>query len=402
MQWSPQQDAALLNFKRWYADRDGEQVFYLFGYAGTGKTSIALELTQGIDGPVIFAAFTGKAASVMRRRGCGNAQTLHSLLYNVKNASKKRILELEDERARVLETAGEGAAGAARAELERINAAILEAKRLAKKPSWELNPFSPARDAALIVVDEVSMVDGKLGEDLLSFGKPVLVLGDPAQLPPVKGLGFFNVHNPNVMLTEVHRHALDNPILALATKVRQGEALTLGNYGDSAIVPKSSLRGGEALDYDQVLVGRNVTRQFANRTMRNRLGYEGTYPVPGEKLVCLRNDREKGFLNGTIWTVETSCGDDDGIELKLTSDDGGDPVETLAYSEPFRYLEAPSWGAGGLSEFTYGYALTTHKAQGSEWPSVYIVDESAIARRDADRWLYTAITRASDKLLLIR
>ena len=90
MQWSPQQDAALLNFKRWYADRDGEQVFYLFGYAGTGKTSIALELTQGIDGPVIFAAFTGKAASVMRRRGCGNAQTLHSLLYNVKNASKKR------------------------------------------------------------------------------------------------------------------------------------------------------------------------------------------------------------------------------------------------------------------------------------------------------------------------
>ena len=57
------------------------------------------------------------------------------------------------------------------------------------------------------------MVDEDLGRDLLSFGKPVLVLGDPAQLPPVKGGGFFTEAEPDVMLTEVHRQAADNPII---------------------------------------------------------------------------------------------------------------------------------------------------------------------------------------------
>jgi len=399
MKWSPQQDKALVDFKQWYEGVE-DDVFYLYGYAGTGKTSIALHLTEGIDGKVIFAAFTGKAASVMRKRGCSGAQTLHSLLYNVKKASQQRILDLENERAELMQEAGPE--GIDPRDLARIERDLKEARQASNKPNWELNPFSAARDAALIVIDECSMVDARLGADLRSFGKPILVLGDPAQLPPVKGAGFFNVDKPQVMLTEVHRHALDNPVLHLATKVRKGERLEPGSYGESRIVARSELQGGETLDYDQILVGRNATRQLANRAMRQRLGYAGTYPIEGEKLVCLKNSREDGFLNGTIWYVNSCHGDADSVELTITSDEGTGPVETLAYSEPFRYEDAPRWGGGGLNEFTYGYALTTHKAQGSEWEKVYIVDESSIARGDAGRWLYTAITRASEKLLLVR
>jgi len=396
MKWSPQQDAALIAFRDWFAAGE-EQVFCLFGYAGTGKTTLAIELTQSVEGRVIFGAFTGKAASVMRKKGCSGAQTLHSLLYNAKAASKKRILELEEERANLL--AAEEIDTKA---LQTCEKALLQAKRNANKPDWELNPYSDARDAKLIVVDEVSMVDARLGEDLKSFGKPILVLGDPAQLPPVNGLGYFNTPSPHVMLTEVHRHALDNPVLAMATLVREGKKLAQGTYGESAVIKKAALQGGETLDYDQVLVGRNKTRQAANQAMRRRMGYEGTYPLAGERVVCLRNNKEKGLLNGTLWTVEECSGDINSLELKVRPEEGGEAVETLAYSEPFRYEDAPRWGSGGLDEFTYGYALTAHKAQGSEWPRVYIVDESEIARGDAARWLYTAITRASEKLLLVQ
>ena len=204
------------------------------------------------------------------------------------------------------------------------------------------------------------------------------------------------------MLTEVHRHALDNPILHMATEIRKGNDLRHGAYGESRIIRKTELQGGETMDFDQILVGRNATRQFANRKMRERLGYAGTFPLQGEKVVCLKNNRQNGLLNGTIWSVNSCVGDEDSVEISVTSEEGGDPVETIAHGEPFVYKEAPRWGNQGLDEFTYGYALTTHKAQGSEWPNVYLVDESSAFRGDADKWLYTAVTRASEKLLMVR
>lgn len=396
MDWSPQQDAALLTFRDWYKNRDREDlVFHLFGYAGTGKSSLAKELTEDVEGTVLSAAFTGKAASVMRKKGLPGATTLHSLLYNARQASQKRLIELELELAKL--TAEEDAADRAKLTKERD-----ELRKRGSQPSWDLNRFSELRNAALLVVDEVSMVDERIGRDILSFNKPVLVLGDPAQLPPVKGTGFFDTDKPQVMLTEVHRMALDNPVLALATRVRGRERLDLGEYGNSRIVARRELAGGETLDHDQILVGRNATRVQANNAMRKRLGFSGNIPQPGEKLVCLRNDHELGLLNGTLWTVETASEDEGTVELAVRPEEGGALVETVAYGEPFMGLDAPRWGGGGLSEFTYGYALTTHKAQGSEWDSVYIVDESSIARADAHRWLYTALTRASQSVTLVR
>src|SRR5688500_3222997 len=182
MNLSPQQDAALLAVSRWMKSCR-PPLFRLFGYAGTGKTTLARRIAEGVDGDVLFAAFTGKAAQVMRNKGCANARTIHSLIYRPRGEKpEKETGELQ--------------------------------------PAFALNRASPVGKAKLIIVDECSMVDEALGRDLLSFGTPVLVLGDPGQLPPVKsgdgGGGYFTEHEPDVMLTEIHRQARDNPIVALA------------------------------------------------------------------------------------------------------------------------------------------------------------------------------------------
>jgi len=184
----PQQKAALKAAADWLK-RGEPNLFRLFGFAGTGKTTLAKKIAEDVDGDVAFGAFTGKAALVMRSKGCADARTIHSLIY----------------RASETETG---------------------------EPSFVLNEDSVVARSKLVIIDECSMVDAELGRDLLSFGKPVLVLGDPGQLPPVKGSGFFTNAEPDVMLTEVHRQATDNPILRLSMLVRDGKKLSPGACGE--------------------------------------------------------------------------------------------------------------------------------------------------------------------------
>src|SRR5882757_8823828 len=256
--FTPHQDAALKAVADWLKARRGggaPPLFRLFGYAGTGKTTLARHLAEDVDGKVAFAAFTGKAAHVMRNKGCGGASTIHSLIY--------KALESGEE-----------------------------------TPNFELWDDAPASKAKLIVIDECSMVDAELGRDLMSFGVPVLVLGDPAQLPPVAGGGFFTEAEPDAMLTEVHRQAQDDPIVRLSMQVRNGERLVPGEYGRSSVVPRSDFDPQRALETDQILVGRNVTRRAYNGRLRERRGFADPMPLSGDKLVCLRNNRRKGLFNG--------------------------------------------------------------------------------------------------------
>src|SRR5215468_493146 len=261
MQWSPEQERALTAVADWLKARD-RPVFRLFGYAGTGKTTLARHVADGVKGDAVFAAFTGKAAHVMRNKGCRGAGTIHSLIYRPEGE--------EDE-----------------------------------VPTFVLNQDSAAGKASLIVIDECSMVDEEVGRDLLSFGVPVLVLGDPAQLPPVAGGGFFTDAEPDVMLTEVHRQAADDPIIRLSMVVREGERLEPGRYGESEVVRKAALDPARVLAADQALVGRNATRRAYNARLRERRGFTDPLPQADDKLVCLRNNRRKGLFNGGLWVVKT-------------------------------------------------------------------------------------------------
>ena len=375
MLFSPQQDDALKAVSDWLKAGD-RQIFRLFGYAGTGKTTLARHFAEAVDGDVQFAAFTGKAAQVLRSRGATNARTIHSLIYRPRGEET-----VEDE------TTGK--------------------KSIA--PTFSLNRQSPVAKASLIIIDECSMVDEDLGRDLQSFGTPILVLGDPGQLPPISGGGYFTEHEPDILLTEIHRQARDNPIIQLALDVREGRDFMHGDFGTAQVIGQEDVNSELVLGADQVLVGINRTRRRYNRRLRELKEFTLATPQSGDKLVCLRNDPSKGLLNGSLWRVMTASKETTkpGINLLVSpeeedTDRGVAKIKLLKAVFEDDEAEIPWSTKKRYDDFDYGYALTVHKAQGSQWNNVVLFDESYAFRDMRQRWLYTAITRAAERLTIVR
>jgi exodeoxyribonuclease-5 len=411
MQFSQQQDEALLAVKHWY-ESSSNQVFRLFGFAGTGKTTLAKHLAEGIDGDVLFAAYTGKAAHVLRKKGCDGAATIHSLIYHTRDKSTSRLKQLENDLLNLLKELAEYGQGFIdkHPKVDELRKAInLETKNVSQ-PTFTRNEDSIVKDSALIIIDECSMVGHEMGADLLYFGTPVLVLGDPAQLPPVASTGFFTENvAPDFMLDEVHRQAAESPILRMATEVRNGNYLKLGDYGENChVLPKGTKLDEERiLSFDQILVGKNDTRYSANTKIRRIKGIDDAYPVIGDRLVCLKNNAELGLLNGAIFNVSDVRGVMDGkVHLSVHPDDSIFSIEVAALEQHFlgrsKDLEKQYWLRTNAQEFDYGYALTVHKSQGSQWDSVCVFDESFVFKEQRHRWLYTAITRAAENVTIIR
>lgn len=371
MSWSEQQDFALQKVESWLKhDTKDNPVFRLYGYAGTGKTTLAIHFANMIEGNVCFAAFTGKASMMMRQKGCYGAKTIHSLIYKAKADDKGNV-------------------------------------------SFVLNKHgSDLKNAKLLILDECSMVNEELAKDLLYFNVPILALGDPAQLPPVSGAGYFTEGKPDVMLTQIHRQAKENPIIALASHVRKGNDIPFGEYGNSVVMPRSKLRSKDAVEASQIIVGKNNTRQTINKKMRKIYGIKSQLPIIGEKIICLKNDRTKGIYNGGIFYVEkilpVKLKKADYLLLEIKSDEE-DPagfstivnVKKGLFSDEWPY---PDWKQLKYSqEFDYAYAITCHKSQGSQYESVLIYgDEANVFGTEKHRWLYTAITRASERVVIVK
>lgn len=396
--WSPEQERALAAVKDWLTNSD-QQVFRLFGYAGTGKTTLAKALAEDA-GEVLFAAFTGKAAHVLQTKGCP-ASTIHSLIYQVREKSMAAVRIAEQRLAKRLQELDPKDVDKD-AEVIQLRKILSDEAENANQPFFKLNLDSPVRDADLVIIDECSMVDGRMGEDLLSFGTKVLVLGDPAQLPPVMGEGFFTNAKPDVMLTEIHRQAKGNPIIDLATMIRTFQRPKVGTYGSSVVMPKEELNKEIAMAADQIIVGRNKTRHGYNARLRQLHGYEGLLPNPGERVICLRNNHEVGLLNGSIWDVTAALElDTDRIVMDLINEDGQTQnVEAHTHYFQGREKDLSPFLKREAEEFTYGYAITCHKSQGSQWNSVLVLDEGWCFRDDRWKWLYTAVTRAANRVVI--
>lgn len=420
-----QQQAGLDKIKQWYEGaRDGftADVFRLFGYAGTGKTTMAKYVAEALGARVAFGAFTGKAASVLRTKGATPVSTIHSAIYFPTTSVEARRA-LEDARAELAEIEArpdvvEGSSIAAERVLE-LEALIPELEANAKRMRWEFNPDGPWSELDLIILDEVSMVGAKVAADIESYGVPILVLGDPAQLPPVEGGGYYTNAEPDHLLTEVQRTALESPVLALATRIRESQGAGLG-LTQNDMRPVSL---AEAMEHDQVLVWTNKRRWSLVNAMRKRLGLPEGTPAPGDRIMCLTNNKDLAVFNGQQFEVTSIPRTDAlGPTLEVADLDTGTVRELPVFSEGFEGLDmekmAKGSGAGirgGRMLATFSQAVTVHKAQGSEWPSVYVADEtpamiSMTARREGQQaavaqgrqWLYTAATRASERVTIAR
>lgn len=405
--WSPQQLAALDAGRRWLDAPVGTvpQVFKIDGLAGTGKTTLAKELYNHARGTVLAAAFTGKAASVLTRKGIP-ATTLHRLIYDyVGNEAEEKLAALREERKALEAILEPELTPAEYLRLEALQRQLQEVEKEAKQPKFLLKEQSDVQGANLVIVDEHRMLDERMGADLLSYGTKVLALGDPGQLPPIRGAGFFERYKADVMLTEVHRQALDNPILRLATLAREGKSLPLGEWESESGVARvvSRVSAQQALAADMVLTGTNGRRQAINRRHRELRGHTHPMPEAGERLCCLANNHELGLQNGTLWINEVqdpSWEPGEGtVGLTVRPEDGGAtmgvPAEAALF---FNDQEQVDWTSN--EKFTWGSCLTVHKSQGSEWDNVVLFNDWP-SRQSAREWLYTGITRAAKELTVV-
>ena len=370
---SDEQAAAIRKIVQWY--RSGGQEFYLAGYAGVGKSTVAAIAIEELRGKcgvrtVRTAAYTGKAASVLRKKGVEGAQTIHSLIYT----------PVEDEETGELQ--------------------------------FVLSEDSPAADADLVVLDEVSMVNKEIADDLRSFGCKILVIGDPGQLPPVSGEGAFTNREPDVFLREIHRQAADSPIIELATLARQGKPLPNG-YDKEGVRVLPLTKETQSLVYrpeTQPICGLNRVRWVYNLRIRRMRGFAGEMPQPGERVICCRNNREEGLFNGGLGTLLKLEGEEsEAWKLDVQMEDFDKPHHGLLVDG---YLFRRHFTNGAtqkmklprgmrLDEYDWAYALTCHKSQGSQFPDVTVIDDSGFFRENRDKWRYTAITRSEANLSVL-
>lgn len=362
---------------------------------GTGKSTLVKFIIDALDvepSKVAYAAYTGKAAEVLRRKGNPNAMTLHKLLYDS------------------IPKPGGG---------------------FFRKPKTSL-------EYSIVVVDEVSMVPKSMLDILCKYRVYIIFLGDPFQLPQIdKGEEHDLLDHPHIFLDEIMRQAAESEIIQLTLSIREQKPISFTKGNEVIVMPKKELVTGCYNWADQIICATNKTRIDVNNQMRKMLGYEGL-PQDGEKMICLRNywddfseDGHASLVNGMTGIIKNPFESFrmapyyvkmkdhrlENVTADFVTDDGNTfnsvemdkkMIETGEKCVDWR----ESYALGKLRqkigdivprEFDYGYCITCHKSQGSEWDKVLVLEESfPTVKIEHARWLYTAATRAASRLVLVR
>lgn len=405
MELTEEQGNILSEVLIWYKSKYSNWV-KIIGYAGTGKTTLMTQIADRIRwnktlgrkgaGSIAFCAFTGKASFVLQNKlrenqtlsGADYVGTIHGLLYvpvfKIKGGKKIII-------------------------------------------GWKLRDELPYD---LIILDEGSMVTRELWNDLKLFGIPIIITGDNGQLGPI-GDDFSLLDSADFKLTEIHRQALDNPIIQLTIGIRRTGQIPPGYYNNSVFKlnwndPKcqSIYDGIDWIENGKDIIqlcGFNKSRVALNNIIRNKLDFKLDDPYPTERIICLKNNHKTGIKNGQlgslVWVY--NAGKElydltmqmDGFEGnyhsslairssfgKATYDDEMGLDFKKKYAKQLKHYDQEM-----IDIFDFGYATTVHKSQGSEWDKVVLFEQRNQYQNDQDyaRWLYTAATRAKEKLFVI-
>ena len=377
--------------------KNEEKFVTIAGYAGTGKSTLVRVLIQaladiGIDPEqdVCYCAYTGKACQVLSKMGNKPTSTLHRLMFEYR---------------------------------PKITGGFIRIPR-------------PVIDYRIIVVDECSMLPQEFVDMLLSYPVFVIFLGDPFQLPPIeKDKGNYLLNNPHVFLSEIMRQENGNDIIDLTMKIREGKYIEPFNGTNAKVFRKAELTTGMLEWADIVLCATNARRISLNNQMRELKGFIGP-PQSGEKVICLQNNWERfsennmeplvnglvghidnvytsfnpmpQFIHGNVDSIDTVVGKfvsetgEEFGELTLDRKQFEKGEETLDWKTKYK-LGKSKYKYLIPEQFAYGYAITCHKSQGSQWDNVLVIEEGFPRETEEHaRWLYTACTRSSSKLVLIR
>ena len=374
--------------------RDGEKYTIISGYAGSGKSTSVRAIIDALQVPlekVAYCAYTGKAAEVLRKKGNPNACTMHHLLYKFRPLPNGGFM---------------------------------------KEPKDVL-------DYNIIVIDEISMAPKEMVDLLLTHDVYMIGLGDPGQLPPIdKEQDNHLLDHPHIFLDQIMRQAAESEIIQLTMKIRNNEPITTFHGKDVQILSKEELNTGMMTWADQILVATNAKRNAINAQMRELLGHHSKDPEEGDKVICARNywevsdDSGNALVNGTIGYLHNPYISFERIPkyIKTNHPDKIEVISSDFVSESntkFNNIlmdkklmltgeESLDWKTKYIlsrrkitaslvpREFLYGYSITVHKAQGSEWDNILVLEENfPKIKEEHTRWLYTACTRASNKLVLI-
>lgn len=367
--------------------REARPMTRIGGYAGTGKTTLIHAINAAVGGSHfgITCAYTGKAACELRFKGVRGACTIHSVIYR-----PHEEIEIDPKTKK-----------------ERI---VIKYGRI---PEDQLT-------AQFFIIDEASMVGKEILDDLVSFKRPIIAIGDPGQLPPISKHDVNLMAEPDFVLNEIHRQAEGSGIVQLATEIRTGPTsfameLPALELDDVSVIGKHEATC--VRDADVFICGFNKTRHNINHKVRRRSKLTGVITV-GERIIALANDQQRGVFNGLMGTVEEIIE----TATRTLYPRGEDEVEVTIYrcsmmwdgEEKAReiWISGASFGSdvenslkiahfgSGLVLADYGYAITAHKAQGSQWDRVVVINEAWPKAWCQKRWLYTAATRAAKSLVV--
>ena len=376
--------------------KNRERYTVISGYAGSGKSTLVKFIIAALpdidpEKDVVYTSFTGKATQVLQKKGNKNVSTLHKLLFE---------------------------------SIPRPDGTFF------RKPV-ECIPYK------IVVVDECSMVPNELFKQLAKYPVYVLCLGDPGQLPPIrKDEDNHLLDAPHIFLDEIMRQEEDSEIIKLTMDIRAGKPLSEFQGKEVQILKKSELTTGMLMWADQIICATNSTRIYLNNTMRDLLGRQGD-PQDGDKVICLKNNwdvysTDAGpLVNGTIGYLKNVFNTFIRIPAKISSDkkpkqfdiiqadfisdtdaDYGNlsmDKQLILTGEPaidwktsYNMNRSVAYRNSVPDQFTYGYAITGWKAQGSEWDKVLVIEEGfPYNKEEHQKFLYTCATRAMKKLVII-
>lgn len=384
------------NFQYWYKHPESRTRpwFEISGPAGSGKTTVVRHAMEGLGislDDVVFIAYVGKAALALRLSGV-NGRTVHSVIYKVE------LVHATDADGNKLYRGG---------------------SPIYKKIFVKVN--SLPTNIKLIVVDEGGMIPAPMGHDILSFGVPVLVLGDKNQLPPVMGNPIFLTH-PDAFLTEIMRQNKDSPIIYLSQLATHGIDIPFKDYGQNCrVIHRWELTDEDLSNSEMIICGTNNMRDIINRyTRKNIYNIDSNTVTIGDKLICRKNcwdvildGTDIALTNGMVGYVTSVDRNtrkrSSMMQIDFRPEFTQDEFKGLSINSRYPFLDySERKGINTMYDdnivFELGYCITCHLAQGSQADSVLIYDDM-LGNTMSDyykKWLYTAITRAKKGLTIVR